>query len=1338
VAVYRAYTSLANWESQIENPNINEPVENDVNPSTDLVTANTVMMVACYGDGEDTASAYIDGWTTGPDNYIKIYTPINPNEVGTSQRHNGKWSTSAYRISQDGGYFAPIGIVERYVRIDGLQIESNLEVIGQSNGIQVNDGNSDAAVEIHVSNSIIRMTAAPPISEAYGIGALNGFGDVTLNKSLYVIKLWNNIIYDYTVSGVGGTCFYAQDYGTVYAYNNTCVGGSGAQRGIGLFGGNVDFYAKNNISIDFTDPYFGTFHANSTDNVSDIGDAPGSNPINGEPAFVDKAGDDYHLASADTVAQNAAANLSSDPFLAFTGDIDGGGRTAPWDVGADDVLATTAVEFVSFTASGFDRAVELKWETASELNNLGFHLDRASAAEGPYERITSSVIPGLGSSPEGAKYRYRDSGLTNEFTYYYKLEDIETTGKTEFHGPVSATPGAGAETPVEDSPPYSSSPGSSPASITYGDPSAVSWRVLSPSPRQMVLELETGGFYAEPENDGTVRLSIPDFFNEPEPGSPALPVKRAWVEALAGWRLRVASVEASEVVSFSGLRPSAADLLEVVASRSGTARIGRRRKSEGAAFRGASLFPEEAARIVNVGFQGERKKALLELAPLRWDRASSQLLLARRLTVRLVYSGPEPAERSLGGARGRQHRESPSHQSRPRLARLLVQEKGLYRVSFEEVFGGRGREIEASSLRLSRQGKNVAFHLEPNRSRFGPGGALYFLSEGAALNPYGQQAVYELELTGGGTRMPVVSAAPSGAALRFYWQKVSREENRYYQAGLLEAPDLWLWDVLFAPVTKSYPVELRELSSAATEPALLELWLQGASDFEANPDHHLRVFVNGSLLAEQSWDGKEPRQLRTELPPGLLREGENQLAIENVGDTGAAYSMVMLDKFALSYPRLLVAEVGKLEGSFSESGEAAVSGLSSAAHLLDVTEETPRWLMGMDSSDGKMRWEVNAGHRYLAVSAEAARPAEVQQVPASTLRSRGQRAEYLVVAPRAFLKVAQPLLDWRRSEGLSVRAVALEEVYSEFGFGEPRPEALHEFLAYAYHHWGAPSLRYVVLLGDATYDFKNYLGTGVSNQVPPLMVKTTYLWTASDPAYGAVNGDDILPDVAIGRLPAATVDEARVMVEKILAYERAGPGLSGPVVLVADNPDEAGNFEVDAEEIASSLPASRNPRKIYLSQLGRDTTRSAIVEALDQGASLVSYIGHGGIHLWAQENIFQIGQVSSLAPQPRQPLVLTLNCLNGYFHFPYFNALGEELLKAEGKGALATFSPSGLSVNGPAHLFHKALVNEVIMKPHLRLGDAVVAAQAVYAESGAFPELLSIYHLLGDPALRLR
>ncbi len=97
-----------------------------------------------------------------------------------------------------------------------------------------------------------------------------------------------------------------------------------------------------------------------------------------------------------------------------------------------------------------------------------------------------------------------------------------------------------------------------------------------------------------------------------------------------------------------------------------------------------------------------------------------------------------------------------------------------------------------------------------------------------------------------------------------------------------------------------------------------------------------------------------------------------------------------------------------------------------------------------------------------------------------------------------------------------------------------------------------------------------------------------------------------------------------------------------------------------------------------------------------------------------------------------------MNCLNGYFHFPYFNALSEELVKAEGKGAIAAFSPSGLSLNGPAHRYHQALLQELFNGSHERLGDAVLAAQVAYAETGAFPELLSIYHLFGDPALVLR
>jgi hypothetical protein len=447
--------------------------------------------------------------------------------------------------------------------------------------------------------------------------------------------------------------------------------------------------------------------------------------------------------------------------------------------------------------------------------------------------------------------------------------------------------------------------------------------------------------------------------------------------------------------------------------------------------------------------------------------------------------------------------------------------------------------------------------------------------------------------------------------------------------------------------------------------------------------------------------------------------------------------MVMLDRFELEYPRRTTADAGALEGTFPLAGTAQVAGLG-ASHVLDTTTGVPRWLSGSQAApDGTLRFRAESARRYLAVSRGNVRQPLVGAVVPARLRKETLSADYLIVGPAAFASEAAPLLAQRARQGLRVKYASLEDVYSEFGFGEERPEAIRELLSYAYHHWRAPRLRYVLLLGDATYDFKDYLQTGVQNQLPPLMVRTSYLWTASDPILAAVHGADMLPDVAIGRLPAASALELRTMVSKVLAYEAEERSLGGVLVLATDDSDEAGDFAGNADELARGVLAGRNLRKLHLHEL-QGSMRGAIVEAMDEGASLVSYIGHGGIHLWSEENVFNTSDVESLAPQPQQPLLLTMNCLNGYFHFPYFDSLGEKLLKTEGKGAIAAFSPSGLSLNAPAHVLHQALLDELFRRGHERLGDAVLAAQGSYAATGAFPELLSIYHLLGDPALRLR
>ncbi|HEY6549440.1 MAG TPA: C25 family cysteine peptidase, partial [Vicinamibacteria bacterium] len=332
---------------------------------------------------------------------------------------------------------------------------------------------------------------------------------------------------------------------------------------------------------------------------------------------------------------------------------------------------------------------------------------------------------------------------------------------------------------------------------------------------------------------------------------------------------------------------------------------------------------------------------------------------------------------------------------------------------------------------------------------------------------------------------------------------------------------------------------------------------------------------------------------------------------------------------------------------------------------------------------------------------------------------------------------AAPVLALRQAQGLRAKAVAMEDINNAFGFGEEGPAALKAFLAYAYHSWKRPSPRYVLLLGDATYDPKDYLHTGVRSRVPPALARTTYLWTASDPAYAALNGDDLLPDLALGRLPAQTLLEAQVLVDKVVAFETAARDLSGRAVLVADNPDAAGDFEANADELAATVLAGREVEKLFLSEKGA-STRAEIARVLDEGVSLLSYVGHGSTAVWASENVWNNLDVGNLQPQPQQPVLFTMNCLNGLFHFPPLNALAEEFVKAEGKGAIAAVSPSGLSLDAPAHVLHAALLAEVVSGRHERLGDAFLAAQGTYADTGAFPELLSIYHLFGDPALKIR
>ena len=327
VGVYRAYTSLANWQSQTENPLINEPVENDVNPSKNLVSTNTIMSVACYADGADPTAVTIDGWTTGTSYYIDIFAPNLPSEVGTTQRHNGTWDATKYRLVAALDYHGVIRISDEYVRVTGLQIENTGPKGNRPQGIEIDPGS--ATSEVRLSYNILRSTGTGTGDWwCAAIGQTNVGG---------IVKAWNNIMYSW---GAGFFHDYTSSSSSVSLYNNTVVNSDN----VGIdFGGHASgsYRLANNLVQGAATNFFFAAGVNldySATNLSQDATSPQPALRSKTVSFVDAGNKDYHLASGDTNAKDQGTTLSADSSLAFSDDIDAQGRPygSAWDIGADE------------------------------------------------------------------------------------------------------------------------------------------------------------------------------------------------------------------------------------------------------------------------------------------------------------------------------------------------------------------------------------------------------------------------------------------------------------------------------------------------------------------------------------------------------------------------------------------------------------------------------------------------------------------------------------------------------------------------------------------------------------------------------------------------------------------------------------------------------------------------------------------------------------------------------------------------------------------------------------------------------------------------------------------
>ena len=338
------------------------------------------------------------------------------------------------------------------------------------------------------------------------------------------------------------------------------------------------------------------------------------------------------------------------------------------------------------------------------------------------------------------------------------------------------------------------------------------------------------------------------------------------------------------------------------------------------------------------------------------------------------------------------------------------------------------------------------------------------------------------------------------------------------------------------------------------------------------------------------------------------------------------------------------------------------------------------------------------------------------------------------MTPTNFLVAATNLANYRRQNGLRVLLAPLDPIYNEFATGYPGPHALAAFLASVCTNWPA-SPRYVALLGDGTYDYRNLLGYG-DNLIPPLMVNTPYGLFCSDSLYGDVNGDG-LPEIAVGRFSGHTPADLLLLVNKVIQYEAQGSPATAKALLIADASDAAGDFNADIESLDAILPTKFSDALVRASDVPDPTLMQAgITNAWNQGMDLVAYAGHGALDRFGSAGYVTIAEATNLTNSVRWPVVLATTCVAGQYSVPGNDCIGEYLVRQPAGGAIAMFATTGLSWDSEASELDLRLVQLLRANTLPALGDSIRQAVADHVRLDSPNMPVWIYNLLGDPALR--
>ncbi len=775
--------------------------------------------------------------------------------------------------------------------------------------------------------------------------------------------------------------------------------------------------------------------------------------------------------------------------------------------------------------------------------------------------------------------------------------------------------------------------------------------------------------------------------------------------------------------------------------------------------------------------------------------------------------------------------------------RIVVKKRGIYHITGQDLLDAQIniQEINPQTFRLSNKGKDVPLLIHGEEdSRFDANDYIEFWGEpnektmidrypDIYKDPFSDENVYWLEWGGSpGIRMVEESGAVTetdptkyNPAL-FYPYTVHLEKDTHFERlgygnihRLSYTRDLWFFDSGIQSIgKKTYPLELIYPDSNSFSPVYVKVKLCGKSQNQ----HNVMVWLNHRLVGRSSsyWTHQDTTTISnynsSTIRSSDLKHGTNELDILLPTLSGPDHDetdYVLFNWAEVTYDRQYKAyqnyiEFGKPSPSviyfpqiklfqfeitnFTRSDvEIYKKGISKIVNFQIIPEvgsnnQVLYKIVFQDQvlSDDIEYIALTPDKKLKPVRIEADEPFDPDN-PGLSLKDPSNSADYLIITHHNFYQRAKVLADYRRQQGLHVLMVNVQDIYDEFNYGIKSPLAIQNFLKYAFYHWDRTHrLKYVLLLGDANYNYK-LVNVPNADYVPTFFFQSyKFGAVATDFPYSLVSGDDYIPDLFIGRIPASTNGEITGVIQKIQEYEQTSSVdawrntavfVSGndlhtyefnPTILTQFGLKLQPAFRTQNQRLidmllprhysAYKLNTVKNDTVTYDPNFGGTTD---LIEYFDNGCSFMTFLGHGGGAIWADVQLLNLQDVDRLNNKGKYPFIASMTCFTGAFDNPGNPGLAQKLLLSTDKGAIAVLGSSGLGWvandysilwNVMKHLFVKDLplsaavtmgkIDYFISSQYV-INDTIVPGQ-FWGHGSIRYDMVHQYNLIGDPYVRLK